>query len=273
METFIGFDSAWAGNAKAPGAITEVTFTGGAPVRWHPPELVGFNEALTFIGNVTSGSRYSLVALDQPTVVPNLTSNRPVERLAGSLVSWNGGGTQSSNRGRLGMFCDASPIWAFLSTLGATEDPEASRTATEGLYLMETYPAAALPTLAARSFGRMLALKYNPKPKSKFKPDDWIVVATAASAEAQSLRCDDVAVWCAAAANISHPMKGDQDKLDAVICLLAAVRWRLRPRTDSVMLGDIETGYMVIPASADVRVYLMKAARRKGVPMDGLVPE
>jgi predicted RNase H-like nuclease len=58
-----------------------------------------------------------------------------------------------------------------------------------------------------------------------------------------------------------------------VICLLAAVRWRLRPRTDSVMLGDIETGYMVIPASADVRVYLMKAARRKGVPMDGLVPE
>jgi hypothetical protein len=29
---------------------------------------------------------------------------------------------------------------------------------------------------------------------------------------------------------------------------------------------------MVIPASADVRAYLMKAARLKGVPMDGSVP-
>jgi len=31
-------------------------------VGWHPPELVGFNEALTFIADVTSGSRYSLVS-------------------------------------------------------------------------------------------------------------------------------------------------------------------------------------------------------------------
>jgi predicted RNase H-like nuclease len=30
MEIFIGFDSAWAGTAKAPGAITAVTFSGGA---------------------------------------------------------------------------------------------------------------------------------------------------------------------------------------------------------------------------------------------------
>jgi hypothetical protein len=51
------------------------------------------------------------------------------------------------------MFCDASPIWPFLSALGATEDPEASKTATDGLHLVETYPAAALPTLATKSFG------------------------------------------------------------------------------------------------------------------------
>ncbi len=45
----------------------------------------------------------------------------------------------------------------------------------------------------------------------------------------------------------------NQDKLDAVICLLVAIRWLLRPRTDNVMLDDLETGYMAIPASADVR--------------------
>jgi predicted RNase H-like nuclease len=272
METFVGFDSAWMGNVKAPGAICAVTMEDGAPVRWHPPVLVGFDQALTFITDVTRGSRYSLVALDQPTVVPNLTSNRPVERLAGSLVAWNGGGTQSSNRGRLGMFCAASPIWGFLRSLGAIEDPEAARTATDGLYLVETYPAAALPTLAASSFGRLAALKYNPKPRSKFRPDDWITVATAAQAESLSLGCADVADWCVTAAGIPKVVKADQDKLDAVICVLVAIRWRLRPRTNSVMLGDLVTGYMVIPASPDVGAYLTAAVKDKGVPIDGQVP-
>lgn len=271
-ETFIGFDSAWAGNPKSPGAISAITMENGAPSIWHPPVLVGFEQALGFIRDTSAGSRYTLIALDQPTLVPNSTSNRPVERLAGSLVGWNGGGTQSSNRAKIGMFCDASPIWPFLSVLGATEDPEASRTAADGLYLVETYPAAALPTIAASSFGRCRALKYNPKPRSKFNSDDWIVVATAAQAEARSLGCADVADWCAGPAVIPHVMKSDQDRLDAVLCLLVAIRWRMRPRTESVMLGDLTTGYMVIPASADVRGYLMTAAKVKGVPIDGRVP-
>lgn len=272
METFVGFDSAWMGNPKTPGSICAVSIKHGTPLRWHPPVLVGFDAALTFIADVTAGSRYSLVALDQPTVVPNLTSNRPVERLAGSLVGWNGGGTQSSNRGKMGMFCDASPIWGFLSALGAAEDPEMARTAKDGLHLVETYPAAALPTLAASSFGCRRALKYNPKPRSKFKPGDWITVATAAQAEAVSMECDQVAAWCAAAAEIPVPVKADQDKLDAVICLLVAIRWRLRPREHSAILGDLESGYMVIPASAEVRGYLENAARAKGVPIDGRLP-
>jgi len=272
FETFVGFDSAWMGNSKVPGAICAVTTRNGSPIRWHQPQLVGFDQALAFIAAVTIGSRYSLVAIDQPTIVPNLASSRPVERLAGSLVSWNGGGTQSSNRGRLGMFCDASPIWRFLSALHATEDPEASRVAENGLYLVETYPAAALPTIAASSFGRLLALKYNPKPRSKFIPDDWVVVANSTQARAQSLGCAHVAAWCAAAAEIPRPVKGDQDMLDAVICLLVALGWRMRPRDENVMLGDLRTGYMVVPASVEVRRYLTSAARLKGVPIDGWVP-
>ncbi len=272
MKTFVGFDSAWMGNPKALGAICAVSMEDGVPIRWHPPVLVGFGAALTFIADVTSDSRYSLVALDQPTIVPNFTSNRPVERLAGSLVGWNGGGTQSSNRGKVGMFCDASPIWGFLNTLGATEDPELASIAEEGLHLVETYPAAALPTLAASSFGYLRALKYNPKPRSKFKPVDWLTVATAAQAEAISMQCGQVAAWCAAAAEIPRPIKADQDKLDAIICLLVAIRWRLQPREHSAMLGDLASGYMIIPASAEVRAYLETAARTKGVPIDGRVP-
>ena len=86
------------------------------------------------------------------------------------------------------------------------------------------------------------------------------------------MECGHVAAWCAAAAEIPGPVKADQDKLDAVICLLVAIRWRLRPREHSAMLGDLASGYMVIPASAEVRGYLETAARAKGVPIDGRVP-
>jgi predicted RNase H-like nuclease len=157
MDIYVGFDSAWSDNPKAPGAICAVGVEDGHPARFHAPQLVSFDQALTFIQKVRSESGVTLVALDQPTVVPNSTSMRPVERAAASLVSWLGGGVQPSNRGRLGMFCDASPIWRFLAALKDEERPEQARSATNGLYLMEVFPALALASLDAGFFGRLSA--------------------------------------------------------------------------------------------------------------------
>jgi predicted RNase H-like nuclease len=56
------------------------------------------------------------------------------------------------------MFCDASPIWGFLGALGAEEDPERARTAGDGLYLVEVFPAQALASLGF--FGQ--PSRYNP---------------------------------------------------------------------------------------------------------------
>ena len=107
MDIYIGFDSAWTDNPSAPGAICAVGIENGSCAQFHTPQLVSFDQALTFIQNVRSENGVTLIALDQPTLVPNLTSMRPVERTAASLISWLGGGVQPSNRGRLGMFCDA----------------------------------------------------------------------------------------------------------------------------------------------------------------------
>src|SRR5579863_6879477 len=141
MDIYIGFDSAWTDNPRAPGAICAVSIEEGNPTGFHAPQLVSFDQALTFIQETRSTTGVTLVALDQPTVVPNLVSMRPVERVAASLVSWLGGGVQPANRGRQGMFCDASPIWRFLTALGAEESPEQARAAANGLYLMEVFPA------------------------------------------------------------------------------------------------------------------------------------
>jgi predicted RNase H-like nuclease len=273
MDVYIGFDSAWTDNPKARGAICAAGVENGRLARFDAPKLATFDEALAFIQETRSETGATLIALDQPTVVPNLTSMRPVERVAASLISWLGGGVQPSNRGRLGMFCDASPIWRFRSALGAEEHPERARTAAAGLYLMEVFPALALASLGEGwFFGRKKAPRYNPDRKKTFLMPDWVRVAEAAAREAHELHCDELAEWCRAAGRTAQPRKADQDKLDSALCVLIALRWRLRPREASLLLGDLSTGYMVLPASRDVREYLTNPARKHLVAMDGVVP-
>jgi predicted RNase H-like nuclease len=271
MDVYIGFDSAWTDNPRAPGAICAVGIENCQSARFDAPQLVSFDQALTFIEKTRSKTGATLIALDQPTVVPNLTSMRPVERVAASLISWLGGGVQPSNRGRLGMFCDASPIWRFLTALGAEEHPERARIAADGLYLMEVFPALALASLGKGFFGRLKAPRYNPDRKKTFLMSDWVRVAETAAREAHELRCDELAEWCRAAMSTAQPRKADQDKLDSALCVLIALHWRLRPREASLLLGDLTTGYMVLPAIREVRKYLTNPARKHLVAMDGVV--
>jgi predicted RNase H-like nuclease len=272
MDIYIGFDSAWTDNPKAPGAICAVGIEDGHATLFHAPQLVSFDEALAFIQKVRSDSGVTLIALDQPTLVPNLTSMRPVERVAASLISWLGGGVQPSNRGRRGMFCDASPIWRFLTALGAEERPEQARVAANGLYLMEVFPALALPSFDNGFFGRLNGPRYNPDRRKTFLMADWIRVAETAARESHALGCEELAEWCRTAGRNAQPQKADQDKLDSALCVLIALHWRLRPREASLLLGDLTTGYMVLPASREVRDYLSSRARRHLVAMDSAMP-
>jgi predicted RNase H-like nuclease len=271
MDIYIGFDSAWTDNPEAPGAICSVGIENGRATRFHAPNLVSFDQALTFVQKTRSETGATLIALDQPTVVPNLISMRPVERVAASLIGWLGGDVQPSNRGRLGMFCDASPIWRFLGALGAEESPEQARTAINGLYLMEVFPALALASLDTGFFGRKGAPRYNPDRKT-FLLTDWVRVAEAAARQSRMLGCNELAEWCCAAGKTAHPRKADQDKLDSALCVLIALHWRLCPREASLLLGDLTTGYMVLPASRNVREYLTDPARIHLVAMDRVVP-
>jgi predicted RNase H-like nuclease len=270
MDVYIGFDSAWTDNKKAPGAICAVGVEVGNTLRFHAPDLVSFDQALTFIRQVRSESGVTLIALDQPTVVRNLISMRPVERVAASLISWLGGGVQPSNRGRIGMFCDDSPIWGFLNALGAVENPEEARAASHGLYLMEVFPALALASMGF--FGRLAGPRYNPDRRKTFRMIDWVRVADAAAREAGELGCDELAEWCRRSGEITQPRKADQDKMDSALCALIALRWRLCPREESLLLGDLTTGYMVLPASPEVRERLTPAAGKCAVAMGGAVP-
>ncbi|HQU70575.1 MAG TPA: DUF429 domain-containing protein [Albidovulum sp.] len=262
-----GFDSAWTDAAKAPGAICAIAFDERGQVEFHEPRLVSFADARAFIGSIRQNFSVSLVALDQPTVVPNSAGSRPVDKVAGSLVSFVGGGVQPANRSKIGMFCDDSPVWSFLSDLNATQDPIEARTAPAGHFLIEVFPALALPAFEEAFSQRLRAPKYNPQNRKKFRLEDWRSVTRVVQTTAQGFDVSGLADWSDRMHALSQPRKADQDKLDAALCALIGLAWRAGPVSCSAMLGDLTNGYMVTPMSEFTRPRLEQAANERGVPI------
>ena len=112
------------------------------------PQLVSFGQARDYIRAIQEDFALSLVTVDQPSVVPNLVGSCPVDKRAAALVSYIGGGVQPANRGKRGMFCDASPIWTFLTSIGCIQAPLELRSASLGRFLIEVFPALALASLS-----------------------------------------------------------------------------------------------------------------------------
>jgi predicted RNase H-like nuclease len=262
----IGFDSAWTDSRTAPGALCIIRIDAAGRRTLVPPSLVSFDQALAVIGREKAPLR--LVALDQPTIVPNATGMRPVDRVAASVIAWLGGGVQPANRAKVGMFDDAAPLWRFKERLGAAEDPETSRDATAGLFLMEVFPALALASLDPAFCGRRLGPRYNPARSKTFTLTDWHAVIGAVRRSAEGEAIFGLAEWADELARNPIPRKADQDRLDAILCAVIGLLWLTAPREASIMIGDRATGYMIAPANPEVRLRLSTAAAVCGVSVD-----
>jgi predicted RNase H-like nuclease len=263
----IGFDSAWTDSPKNPGAICAIEFGPDGSSSFTRPLLVSFDGALEFIEQRRQRGLMCLIALDQPTIVQNETGMRPVERVAASLVSYVGGGVQPANRSKRGLFCPDAPLWRFLSSLRATENPERARTAESGVFIIEVFPALALPALAPEFAQRLRAPKYNPANRRMFRRADWDAVAHAVSDLADRLGISELALWASKQREIASPRKADQDMLDASLCALIGLIWRACQRDVSAMIGDVASGYMITPVSDETRARLAAASLRHAVPL------
>ena len=261
-----GFDSAWAD--KIPGAICALSFDTCGRASFEPPAQASFKKALEFINTGNDFARV-VVALDQPTIVPNATGMRPAERVAASLLSYTGGGVQPAYRccNKAKMFGDGAPIWKFKKALAADDDPQRARSRHSGLFLVEVFPALALPGLYAPFACPRGAPKYNPK-SQKFHLGDWEAVVKATGATAKDLGLSDGVKWCSAVPTKAKPAKSEQDCLDSVFCALIGFIWLACSPSASMMLGDLKSGYIVTPVSDGTRTRLVNAAVRKGVPIE-----
>ena len=256
-EAFVGFDSAWAD--KEPGAICCAILDEGRLADYHRPECASFDRGREVIERCRSDATYTLVAVDQPTMVPNAAGMRSVERVAGSVKA----GVQPANLGGR-MFDRTAPIWAFLDALGPREDPRKAQFAKLGLHLIEVYPGLALSALLPDLPSALpMTLRYNPKKRSNFAIEDWRLVAKTVSANARTLDLDPFANWAEQQATNPKPTKADQDCLDAVICLIVALKWR-RKHPDMEVLGDWR-GHMVTPLSAEGKKKIVAKACSDGL--------
>lgn len=258
-QTIIGFDSAWADNS--PGGICSLTLDKGKIVEFLKPRLVRFSDAALFVQTAKNHSAYVLIALDQPTLVPNSSGIRPVERVAGAIVNRIGGGVQPTNTSKVSMFGRSAPIWSFLDTINARENPVVARNANQGVFLIEVFPALALPSLIPEIWQRKRAAKYNPVARN-FSPLDWKLVTAGMADLAKKHGLVEIAETMSALNNIPAPRKGDQDKLDAVISLMIGYIWRYGDPEKSIVIGDEYNGYMVAPASSEIKKHLKASADR-----------
>ena len=262
----VGFDSAWAGNVRAPGAICAARIEADGSVVFHAPHLVGFDAAADVVKALHRDGDLTLVAIDQPTIVRNRTGMRPAERVVASLISWSGGGTQPAYGDKASMFGPDAPIWRFLDALRFVDDPEAAAGAEAGGFVMEAYPALALLGLEpAFVEAPRRGPRYNPRSRT-FQQAAWHAVCRVTEQEARRLGLADAADWCAAIDRAGKPNKALQDCLDAMVCLLIAACWRFE-RQRCAMIGDLASGYIVAPVSPVTRSHLTRSAATVGVPI------
>lgn len=257
----VGFDSAW--TRKNRGAIIGVFREKDGSFReLENPRAANFTEASDAISKWRNETNpgVTIVLIDQPTIVTNVGGQRPVENIVASPVSLRYGGMQPANTSRFEMFGTDAPIWQFLEKFGGASDPF-SPLANEQVF--ETYPVLSLIALGwvlpdKRITGRLP--KYNPERRTTFSIDDWRLICDRLSEEIATRQLSSLGTWISKVKTKHSPQKRDQDSIDACICLLVALH--MAEYRDCLMVGNTDTGYIVVPHGDGLRRELKERCQK-----------
>jgi len=257
----VGFDSAWTAHKSGAVAAVEVHDHGVSVVS--APVTFSFVQATETIRAWSSSFDEVVVMIDQPTIVPNATGCRPVEKIVSSPVSRAQGGVQPANQGRGDMFGPGAPVWAFLRAVGASLDPAG----VSPRRVIETYPVLALLGLGWHDERGHLP-KYNPERKT-YRPAAWVALCLRLRDAFTVRGLPELATWCdkaqaAASGRARSHHKAEQDKVDALICLLVGLRWLMGDPT--IQIGTVHSGLMVVPSGMGLTRDLASRLTRLGWP-------
>jgi predicted RNase H-like nuclease len=131
--------------------------------------------------------------------------------------------------------------------------------------VFETYPVLAMIALGwtlpdSRAAGRLP--KHNPAREKTFSNSDWRHVCRLASCAFRDRGLMGIALCIDGVALSTPPRKSDQDGLDARLCLLVALD--LAQLKDCLMVGCLETGYIVVPYCTKLHEELEVRCKKTG---------
>jgi predicted RNase H-like nuclease len=259
----VGFDSAWT-RTNSGALVGVLLLDDGTFHELGLPQMVDYPQAQAVIlkWQTERAPISTIILLDQPTIVENSTGQRIVENILGPTVSRRRGGMQPANTSRKEMFGKGAPIWPFLIRFGGPANPLEPVGDT---HVIETYPVLTLIALLwtlpdTRPQGRLP--KYNPERRKTFSISDWQRVCGLASSAFRERGLMEIVRWIDDAAAKTSPLKTDQDGLDGCLCLLVALY--LVERKDCLMVGNRQTGYIVVPDRAELREELVARCNETG---------
>jgi len=263
----IGFDSAWTANNS--GALVGVLRSDDGTFReLGPPQIANYRQAQAAISEWQAelAPEATIILLDQPTIVQNATGQRPVENIVGAIVGVRYGGMQPANRSKKEMVGTQAPVWEFLKRFGGAANALGPL---DGTLVIETYPVLAMialnwtqPDLSPQGRPAGRVPKYNPDRNKTFSPSDWQYVCGQASVAISDRGLKEIVQWIDGIALKAPPHKCDQDGLDACICLLVALH--LAEGKDCLMVGDLQTGYIVVPDNVELSDELATRCKKTG---------
>ncbi|HWH27860.1 MAG TPA: DUF429 domain-containing protein [Mycobacteriales bacterium] len=256
--TFAGIDLAWGENAWTGLALVDAAGRLVAMTRVRTDAEIAERLA-AFPGGL-------IVAVDAPLIVRNATGRRPCEQLVSTLFGRFHAGAHSSNLS-IPSFKDGPRGGRLASVLGLDVDPYFAPRAPVRRAI-EVYPHPATVTL----FGLDRVVPYKQKPgrdpesrRAAFL--ELMTLVDRLSTADPPFDTGDCAEWqearrAVARASSHAEINPWEDAVDAVICAYIGLHRWWHGEAESAVLGDVESGYIVVPLDDRMRSGATSPPRR-----------
>jgi predicted RNase H-like nuclease len=243
---FLGIDLGWTSGAS--GLCCLVWQDGQLHLQALHRELA-IADILDWVDHHAPGSEAAMIAVDAPTLIPNQSGMRVPDRLAHQYFGRYHAGCYPANLGHT--FAQRTVGFGLsLEQRGFVHAPVLTAQQ-PGRYQIEVFPHPAMVSL----FGLDRILKYKKGTLAERRPE----LAKLRQYSLDRLPKLEPRLILSETALPEIPLKGlalkaVEDRLDSLICAYVAAHWWYWGLTRNWVLGDRDTGYIVVPQPSPNRV-------------------
>ena len=239
---FIGVDFGWFSGASG---LCCLTWQQGNLEILETTTILEIEEILAWINNRIALDEFGLVAIDAPTIIENQTGMRLADKLTHKHFGRYHAGCYPANQGL--KFADRTT--GFSKSLLAKNFSHAPTIEPQqpGRYQIEVFPHPATINL----FCLPKILKYKKGKISDRQPElsklrGYITDVLPNLEPALSL--DSLSrIPVIAQRQTGKELKAIEDRLDSLLCAYVAAHWWYWGEAKNMVLGDLDTGYIIIP--------------------------